>query len=31
MEYTILILALPMLSFLLLGLAGMKMPHKVAL
>ena len=30
MEYTILILALPMLSFLLLGLAGMKMPHKVA-
>ena len=30
MEYTIFILALPMLSFLLLGLAGMKMPHKVA-
>ena len=30
MEYTILILALPMLSFLLLALAGMKMPHKVA-
>ena len=30
MEYTILILALPMFSFLLLGLAGMKMSHKVA-
>ncbi len=30
MEYTILILALPMLSFLILALAGMKMPHKVA-
>lgn len=30
MEYTILILALPMLSFLILALAGMKIPHKVA-
>lgn len=30
MEYTILILALPLLSFLVLALAGMKMPHKVA-
>ena len=30
MEYTILILALPMLSFLILALVGMKMPHKVA-
>lgn len=30
MEYTILILALPMFSFLLLGLAGMKMSHRVA-
>ena len=30
MEYTILILALPVLSFLVLALAGMKMPHKVA-
>ena len=30
MEYTILILALPMLSFLILALAGMKMPRKVA-
>ena len=30
MDYTILILALPMLSFLLLALAGMKMPHRVA-
>lgn len=30
MDYTILILALPALSFLLLALAGMKMPHRVA-
>lgn len=30
MEFTILILALPLLSFLVLGLCGMKMPHKVA-
>ena len=30
MEYTIFILALPVLSFLVLALAGMKMPHKVA-
>ena len=30
MEYTILILILPLLSFLLLGLAGKAMPHKVA-
>lgn len=30
MEFTILILALPLLSFLILGLCGMKMPHKVA-
>ena len=30
MDYTILILALPLLSFLILGLAGMKMPHKTA-
>ena len=30
MEYTILILILPLLSFLLLGLAGKIMPHKVA-
>ncbi len=30
MDYTILILALPLLSFLVLGLAGMKMPHKTA-
>lgn len=30
MDYTILILALPMLSFLILALAGMKMPHRVA-
>ncbi len=30
MEYTILILALPVLSFLLLALAGMKMSHRLA-
>ncbi|MCD8318168.1 MAG: NADH-quinone oxidoreductase subunit L [Paraprevotella sp.] len=30
MEYTILILLLPILSFLILALAGMKMPHRVA-
>lgn len=30
MEYTIFIPALPVLSFLVLALAGMKMPHKVA-
>ena len=30
MDYTILILALPVLSFLVLALAGMKMPHQVA-
>ena len=30
MEYTILILVLLILSFLVLALAGMKMPHKVA-
>ena len=30
MEFTIFILALPLLSFLVLALAGMKMPHKVA-
>ena len=30
MEYTIFILLLPLFSFLVLGLAGMKMPHKVA-
>lgn len=30
MEYTILILILPLLSFLLLGLAGKIMPHKIA-
>lgn len=30
MEFTILILALPLLSFLVLGLCGMKLPHKVA-
>lgn len=30
MDYTILILALPLLSFLILALAGMKMPHRVA-
>ena len=30
MEYTIFILALPVLSFLVLALAGMKMPHKMA-
>ena len=30
MEYTIFILLLPLLSFLVLGLAGMKMSHKVA-
>ena len=30
MDYTILILALPVLSFLVLALAGMKMPHRVA-
>ena len=30
MEYTILILALPVLSFLILGLAGMYMKHRVA-
>ena len=30
MDFTILILALPLLSFLILGLAGMKMPHKWA-
>lgn len=30
MEFTVLILILPLLSFLLLGLAGKKMPHKVA-
>ena len=30
MDYTILILALPLLSFLVLALAGMKMPHRVA-
>ena len=30
MEYTILILLLPLLSFLFLGLAGMKLNHAVA-
>lgn len=30
MDYTIFILALPLLSFLVLGLLGMKMPHKTA-
>ena len=30
MEYTILILALPVLSFLILGLTGMYMKHRVA-
>ena len=30
MEYTILILLLPLLSFLVLGLAGMRMKHKLA-
>ena len=30
MEFTIFILALPLLSFLILALAGMKLPHKVA-
>ena len=30
MEYTILILILPFLSFLLLGLAGMKMSNRMA-
>ncbi|MBR6648685.1 MAG: NADH-quinone oxidoreductase subunit L, partial [Bacteroidaceae bacterium] len=30
MDFTILILILPLLSFLILGLCGMKMPHKVA-
>lgn len=30
MEFTIFILALPLLSFLILGLFGMKMPHKLA-
>ena len=30
MEFTIYILILPLLSFLILGLGGMKMPHKVA-
>ena len=30
MEYTIFILLLPLFSFLILGLAGMKMSHKVA-
>ena len=30
MEFTIFILALPLISFLVLALAGMKMPHKVA-
>ena len=30
MEHTIFILALPLLSFLILALAGMKLPHKVA-
>ena len=30
MDYTIFILALPLLSFLILGLCGMKMPHKTA-
>ena len=30
MGFTILILVLPLLSFTLLGLAGKKMPHKVA-
>ena len=30
MEFTIFILALPLLSFMVLALAGMKMPHKVA-
>lgn len=29
-SYVFLILLLPLLSFLVLGLAGMKMPHKVA-
>ena len=29
-EYTAFILLLPLLSFLVLGLAGMKMQHKVA-
>lgn len=30
MEYTILILALPVLSFLILGLTGMYMKHRTA-
>ena len=30
MEYTLFILLLPFLSFLILGLAGMKMKHQVA-
>ena len=30
MEYTILILLLPVLSFLVLALAGMKMSHRAA-
>lgn len=30
MEFTILILALPLLSFVVLGLFGMRMPHKIA-
>ena len=30
MEYTILILVLPFLSFLILALAGMKMSHRLA-
>ena len=30
MEHTILILALPLLSFLLLGLLGNRMPHRLA-
>ena len=29
-EYTIFIMLLPLLSFIVLGLAGMKMQHKVA-
>ena len=30
MDFTISILALPLISFLILALAGMKLPHKVA-
>ena len=30
MDFTILILILPLVSFLILGLCGMKMPHKAA-